>query len=297
MPFLSFPAKKDTATGLLVELGATSVGLLRCFYSSDVSQWVIVDASNFTPSIELDGKSFQPCHITYLGEPVWRDTSPNFSGVVFMSASGSWVYTPSDSLPEEPAAYYDEIDEEWKGDGWWELTSMPTMDSPIGSLTAKGTFINDSTLQPPSCVMKWPRWQRLAQQSSVAPYGEYLARDGVSTAREKRHVGAPCYTSNSGSVNWVLSRDSYRRYESSDGRRLGKNGSKWVCGERGGATTWWEGDDAPNPDEPVTYTAMKMEDGRAVVDPDTPDILLEFSAYGPYAGRMEVVMTEVALWR
>ena len=294
MPYLTFPTKKDTATGLLAQQN----GMLRAFFSSYVNQWVIVDGStNFSPSIEIDGKTLQPCHITYLGETVWRnvDSGSGYQGIIFKSASGAWVYRPSESLPEEPSAYYDIVDEEWKGDAWWELSTLPTMTATTCSLAPKGTYINDPPTAP-TCAMVWPRWQRLGQQVSTAPYGEYLARDGVS-GRTMRHVGAQYYTSDARTVTWTTDPAHYRRLVSTDGRSLRPIGSLWVCGDRYGATTWWEGEDAPSPDEKTTYAAKKMVDGVAVDDPDTLDLELSFKEFGPLARKAKVAMAEVALWR
>ena len=291
MQFLVASAKIDGGRGFFFD----DEEELRCFRSSDLSAWIIVDIMHLSPVIKVDLGELWLLPYLYNGERVWAGSG----GCVFKSVTDGWILTTS-SPPAEPVAEKDLDGVTWIGDGWWQI-GTPNPFYPELECTPRGTNLNETngaTPTPPAVRWWWPRWEWESAGSSVAPWGVYVAKDGADeTGVARRIVGSQQYRDERRRV-FTLAPDKLS-LSCTDGRivRYSDGDGLWLLGEKG-VGSWFQSESGPDRTAGMTLVAWKHDEdtGEDVLDTETDPLVLTFYRVAATEGKDRIYMAEVARW-
>ena len=289
MSFFVMPAQIDGNAGFLYD----REDQLRCFYSDELRNWIIVDNSHPVSTIVVGNYNMPREERLYNEHFVWFGYG---AGAVFYSITESeWIFNPNGL--REPHAEKDLDGTTWVGDGWWGI------DGPIRSAQilcqARGTFLNSSSgAIAPTMSWKWPRWEWAAAGRSVWPFGVYVGKDGAEDVAARRIVGAQRYREGSTSRYWLLSQDGLS-LSRPNGQTIRFDAERhlWVLGTLG-MGTWWQGVNAPNRDDGMTLKPWKHDEasGADLPDADRNDLVLSFYSFVSSGTKSTAFMAEVARW-
>ena len=228
----------------------------------------------FHPSLVVEGLRLDPVYTEVNGWMYWSDGRYSH---VYYTLSWGWVYARGVHPGYEPLEEYDYGRQEYTGDEFYTVSSLPSSDGATGRLRARGMArrYGDSSLQA-----LWPRW------TSPQEFGVYQAEGGESGTRT---LGLPRWRGSDGVERTRSLKKTSGYFTYGDIRRVG---TKWQIGTSGSEAGWHEGSE-PKPGSSATFRFMKNQGSEATGS----DITLSFLGY--YAGEEadEALVGEVALWR
>lgn len=261
--------------------------------------FALVDDAHPDPQLVVDGRVFDCQICRYNGEPCWvgRSTPGAGGGSIFKSFDGSWIYTPGSILVEPH--FETDLDGSTTGDGWWELTAgIPTFHNRTVSVaTARGTLAADAGATAPTIVWRWPRWARMAGQTSEPPYGGYEPADDPDEELPRCSIllGTPLYGNSANRPEWAFHEADRELVNTVNGSVCRLSDGVWILGTWGSGT-WWQSDVAPDPPQSFLLQAFRRE-GSNVVRVAASDFRLVFAGCAPNLRRAPALVAEAAVWR
>lgn len=225
----------------------------------------------------------------------WFDFVPAYgvcNGYVYWySENGYWLYRASgmwiihSRFPGyAPSATYDDDAAQWRGDGWYESSSLPFGDGASAVFALKGTHLNNYT-EGKTVSFKFPRW------AGASIYGVYAAA-GDQTGAATRTMGLPRWIDGNGTYYLRSLEKTDEKYVYGD-IHYDATAGQWVIGTIGDASGWYVGG------EPVTSGNVNfvhtLPEGSE--EEPGPDLVITFVDYVRGDEKQTAWMGEAAIWR
>lgn len=233
--------------------------------------WII--SRQFHPSLVVEGRRLDPVYTEVNGWMYWADGG----ALVYYTHTWGWVYMRGMYAGYEPLEEYDHDRQEYAGDEFYTVSSMPYSDGATSRMRARGRArqYGDSSLG-----VLWPRW------TSSQQFGVYQAEGGESGTRT---LGLPRWRGSDGVVRTRSLKKTAGYFTYGDIRRVG---TTWLIGTSGSETGWHEGSE-PKPGSSATFRFMKNQGSDAT----GTDVTLSFMGYCAGDESERGLVGEVALWR
>jgi len=228
----------------------------------------------FCYSLKVDGSELKPVYSSINGYAYWEG-----SGYVYYSQTYGWVW--SNLFPGyEPVEdrEYDEEKKEWvySGDAFYTISSLPSSEDSEQEMTGRGTNYGKEAKK---LTAVWKRW------ASQKEFGKYEPKGDASG---DKYLGLPRFRGNGTDyVRSFAKENGYYKYGA-----IRHSGSKWVIGEIGSDSGWWEGSE-PSKEGSVTFKFTVNEGSEA----KGQDISVSLYDYVKGDERAAVMLGEAAIWR